>query len=62
MKRISFALLATLVALIIGAWEVVLWEWNHASVGLQIRAVAIAITVGMILAIWAFYPAFKLLI
>lgn len=55
MKRISFVLFAILVALILGAKDVIVWEWQHASADLQIKAVAI----GIMLGIWALHPAFK---
>lgn len=57
------ALFFVLIALVFGAWDWVVWQWNESSADQQIKAAAIGLTIGTIIAahlfkapiVWAFF-------
>ena len=65
MTTLNFArfLFFVLIALICGAWDWVVWQWQESSADTQIKAAAIGLTVGTLIAahlfkdpiVWAFF-------
>lgn len=48
------ALFFVLIALILGAWDWIAYEWENTSAGQQIKAAAISLTIGTLIAIHLF--------